>query len=144
MRGDGDSRGDGEITKRCASEAASAWRSRSTIPGPGGTVRTARSASGAAALDRRDIHLLTRDADRLERIGKVVEIEDANPFQLRHPVEVVIIRHDGGTAGLCQLDELHIDLRNIGHVLVDKFDVDQRLLLQQVEDLEAATSTVAA
>src|SRR5437773_10709427 len=168
MRGDGDSRGDGEITKRCASEAASAWRSRSTIPGPDGSVRTARSASGAAALDppqwfrpphgglagRRgedhapgrclqhgrddypdglvhvapavlhhdhgavvevgdalvlllpfldhlDIHLLARDDDRLERVAEIVEVEDADLLTLRHPAEVVIVRHDGGGARLC-------------------------------------------
>src|SRR5256885_5343780 len=95
-------------------------------------------------LDHLDVHLLTGDDDRLERVGEVVEVEDANPFQLRHPVEVVIIRHDGGGSGLFQLDVRHVDFSDIGHVLVDKFNVDQWLFLQQVEDLEAATSAVAA
>ena len=60
-----------------------------------------------------------------------------------HAVQVVVIGHDRGASLLRELDQLHVDLGKVGHVFVDEFDVDQRLLLQEVEHLESTPAAVA-
>src|SRR6202011_1445150 len=42
-----------------------------------------------------------------------------------------------------QLDQLHVDLGDLGDVFVDELDVDQRLLLQHVEHLQPAPAAVS-
>src|SRR5437868_11491049 len=97
-----------------------------------------------AFLDYLDVHLLARNHDRFERVRQVVQVEDAHPFELCDPVQVVVVRHDGGVPLRCQLDQLHVDLGDLRNILVDEFDVDERLLLQQVEHLQAAPPAVSA
>src|SRR5438270_4328917 len=95
-------------------------------------------------LDALHVHLLAGDDDRLERVGEIVEVEDADPFELRDAIEVVVVRHDREAPLLRQLDQLHVDLVELGDVVVDEFDVDERLFLQGVQDLEAPPPAVAA
>src|SRR6202158_4337119 len=94
-------------------------------------------------LDHLDVHFLAGDDHRLERVRQVVQVEDAYAFELRHPVEGVIVGHDRGVPPGCQLDQLHVDFGDLGNVLVDELDVDERFLLQQVEYLQPTPSPVA-
>ena len=95
-------------------------------------------------LDDLHVHLLAGNDDRLERVREVVEVEDADAFELGDAIEVVVVGHDREASLLRQLDQLHVDLVELRNVVVDEFDVDEWLFLQGVEDLEAAPSTVAA
>src|SRR2546423_4627201 len=96
-----------------------------------------------AFFDHLDVHLFPRDDDWLQCVGQVVEVEDPNSLELRDPVEVVVIGHDGGVPLRGQLDQLHVDLSNVGYVFVDKVDVYQGVLLQHVEHLEPPPSPVS-
>src|SRR5437667_1866764 len=97
-----------------------------------------------AFLDHLDVHFLAGNHDRLERVRQVVQVEDAHTLELRDAVQIVIVRHDGGIPLRCQLDQLHVDLGDLGNILVDELDGDDRLLLQQVEHLQPAPSAVSA
>src|SRR5256885_10297245 len=97
-----------------------------------------------AFLDHLDIHLLAGNHDRLERVRQVVQVQDAYPFELRDAIQVVVVRHDGGVPLGRQLYQLHVDLGDLGNILVDELDVDEGLLLQQVEHLQPAPSAVSA
>src|SRR2546423_2342582 len=97
-----------------------------------------------AFLDHLDVHLLAGNHDRFERVREVVQVEDAHTFELRDAVQVVVVRHDGGVPLRRQLGQLHVDFGDLGNILVDELDVDERLLLQQVEHLQPAPSAVSA
>src|ERR1700737_921001 len=95
-------------------------------------------------LDHLDVHLLPRDDNRFEGVRQVVQVKDPDAFEVRPPVGVVGVPHDRRVALRRQLDQLHVDLGHLGHVLVDEPDVDERFLLEHVEYLETAPSTIWA
>jgi len=76
--------------------------------------------------------------------ASVLRLSTRTPSSLGDPVQVGVVGHDGRVAGSRQPDELHVDLGHVRDIIVDELDVDERLLLEEVEDLEATAAAVAA
>ena len=138
---------------------ATVWRTRVTLTGSSWfmkplpaldhdhrpVVEVSDALAGLLALlDDAHAHLLTGMDDRLHGVRQLVDVQDADPLQLRDAVEVVVVGEDGGLVVAGIGHELGVDL---GDLRVDGLaDLDRRggVLLERGEHLEAAASAACA
>ena len=71
-------------------------------------------------------------------------LTDPEILELRHPVHVVIVRHDRAAQGLGKLDQLVIDLVGIRCIHVCDANGHHRLLFEPVQHVQAPSSPVAS
>src|SRR5207342_3525141 len=86
---------------------------------------------------------LARQDDRLERVGQLVDVEHVDAAQLRDLVQVEVVRHDLAVQRTRQLNELEIDLADLGKIDVRDQHFHTRHLLNALQDVEAATAAIA-
>ena len=90
--------------------------------------------------------LFAGQKDRLERVGEVVQVDDADAVQLGHLVEVVVVGDDLALQVLGQQHQLLVDrlAGEFGQLAVVDHEVDLRVAAEPVEDVEPAAAAVAA
>ena len=93
-------------------------------------------------LQDEDLHALTRQIDRFEGVGKLVNIEHLNSAKLSHLIQIEVVGND-----LCfklhrQFDQFHIDFANCRIVIFDKLNRDSGHLLDLLQNIQAAPATV--
>src|SRR5262249_7798772 len=92
----------------------------------------------------KDFHGFTRQVDRLERIRKLVDIENFNAPQLCNLVQVEVIRYD-----LCpvqflrQLYQLHVHFANLRIIVFDELNTDAGHLLDTLQDIQSPAATIS-
>src|SRR5262249_52679922 len=97
-----------------------------------------------ALLHDLDRHLLARQEDGLDGVGQLVDVEHLDTLQLGDAVEVEIVGDDGGMPLAGELDQLGVHLGDVLGVGVGDLDLDHWLLLQALEDVQAAATAGAA
>src|SRR5216683_2817498 len=83
-----------------------------------------------ALFQHEDTHYLAGQHDRLQSVGKLVNVEDRYPAKLRDLIQVEIVGDDLGFDLFSQLDQLMVDLAHVGKVsLADDYLVAAAFLL---------------
>src|SRR5664279_442537 len=91
-----------------------------------------------------EIEGLARQHNRLEYVGKLVNIQDRDALHLRHLAQIEIIGHNLSAVESGKGDEFCIDLFYLGEVLVDDLNLDIIHLLYAVKDIETPPSLCPA
>ena len=98
-----------------------------------------------APLEQLDDQGLSRQDDRLHRVGQVVEVDHVHALEPRDLVEVVVVGDDLAAEVLGQDHQPLIDLADPGQLgdlgIVDP-DLDPLRLLEPVQDVQASTAAV--
>ena len=72
-------------------------------------VEVGESLAGLLALlDDLDVQCVAGQEGRLERVGELVEVQDADVVELRDAVQVVVVGQDAGPASPRELDQLGV------------------------------------
>jgi hypothetical protein len=80
--------------------------------------------------------------DRLERVRQLVDVQHVDAAQLRHLVEIEVVRDDLPLERARELDQLQVDFAHLGKIEVRDRDFHARHLLDLLEDVEAAAAAV--
>src|SRR2546422_7786451 len=89
-------------------------------------------------------HRLAGQDHGLERVGQLVDIEHGHAAELRHLVEVVVVGEHLGAQRLAELDQLAVDLTDVGEIRVHDLDLHLAATLQALQDVESALAPVPA
>ena len=79
-----------------------------------------------------NLHDLARQIDGFQSIGQFIDIQHLYAAELRHLVEVEIVRHDLGVNRMGKFNQLQIDLTNLGIVIFNKLDGNPGHLLNSL------------
>ena len=96
-----------------------------------------------AFLQNEDLHRFARQINRLQRVGKFVDIEHLDAAKLRDLVQIEIVGDDLRFEFLRQFDQLHIDFANRRIVVLDELHGDPRHLLNSLQNIQAAAPAIA-
>src|SRR5205809_880205 len=89
-------------------------------------------------------HRLAGQDHGLERVGQLVDVEHGHAAELRHLVEVVVVGEHLGAQRLAELDQLAVDLTDVGEIRVHDLDLHLAATLQALQDVESALAPVPA
>src|SRR5205823_10089943 len=96
-----------------------------------------------AFFEDKDAHGLARQHNGLERVGKLVDVQNLYALKLGNFVEVEIIGDDLGLIHFCQFNQFQVNFADGGKIILDNLDIDGSDLLHFLQDVEAPAATVA-
>src|SRR5262249_3445185 len=96
-----------------------------------------------AFLENKDPHGLTRQNNRLQGVGQLVDVQDFHALKLGHLIQVEIVGDDLGLVGLGQLDQFEVHLADRRKIVFHDLDRDGHCLLETLQDIQPAAATVA-
>src|SRR4051812_19122475 len=96
-----------------------------------------------AFFQDKNLHAFTRQIDRLEGIGELINVEDLDTAKLCDFIQIEIVGDD-----LCfklhrQFNQFHIYFANCRIVVFDKLDRDTRHLLNLLKNIQATPPAIA-
>src|SRR6202051_2760316 len=89
-----------------------------------------------------DVHLFAGQYDGLDGAGQFVDVEHRHAFDLRDPVEIVVVGNESAVAFARQPHQLRVD-GSADVVVVALVDLERRRLLKFSEDVEPAAAARA-
>src|SRR5262245_26607783 len=88
-----------------------------------------------AFLENEHAHHLSRQHHGLQGLGELVDVQDRHATKLGDLVEVEVVRHDLAAHLAGQLDQLEVDLLDVGEIGLDDLHVDVPHLLDLLKDV---------
>src|SRR5262249_83849 len=96
-----------------------------------------------AFLQNEDLHQLARQHDRLERVRELVHVQHVDAAQLRYLVQVEVVGDDLALQRARELDQLEVDLADLGKIEIGDHHFHAGHLLDLLQDVEPAPAAVA-
>src|SRR5579883_1006929 len=96
-----------------------------------------------ALLENEHPHGLARQDNGLQRIRQLVDVQHLDAVELRDFIEVEIVRDHLAVVDLGQLDQLHVDVADVGEIVLDDLHIEVRHLLDALQNVEPAAAAVA-
>src|SRR5487761_2140719 len=93
-------------------------------------------------LEDKDAHQFSGEYNRFQGVGQVVDIQNLHAMQLGHLVQIEVIGDDLRIVDLGQFDELHIDVPDVGKVVLEDLNVQLRHLLDALKHVQPAPAPV--
>src|SRR5690349_8499962 len=97
-----------------------------------------------ALLDDLDLKRVSGQERRLEGVGQLVQVEDADVVKLRDAVEVVVVGQDAGATSARELDQLGVHRLDRRGILVAQLNGYPMILLENIEHLQTTSAANAS
>ena len=96
-----------------------------------------------AFLQNEHLHRFPRQVNGLQRVGKLVDIEDFDAAKLRDLIQIEIVRNDLRLEFPGEFDQLHIHFANSRIVVLDELHSDPGHFLNSLKNIQAAAPAIA-
>ncbi len=89
------------------------------------------------------LHRFARQINRLERIGEFIDVQNLDTAELRHLIQVEVVRNDLRVELFGEFDQLHVHFTQRRIVVFHELDRDPGHLLDPLKNVEATAATIA-